>query len=517
MPLGRLASGTVYDSWYFVQYENTLRHAGSRGALRIRLSVRYPSERARLLAYVKPFPDIQPPGATGRGASAVVPFTDKAPWRSAGFAVHGKASREYDPSELKAYLVELTEVLGGPLDVLVGLKHLLFWQASVPLSVVVLVGWQGLVSYPQLVPAALCFSLAMLLQRSLALNGGRDESKGAFGREGENASAISAQPGLLALLAALLFDRSPAPLSVTPIHVQMHAEQEGGWLYDSHDGRGSDSEGEGKADQGAAAGGLKAGLLAAKARRQKKRRKKSLSFKEVLGLSEGGGGLLEAVSGGGGGALAAERKELIRKEQEDDLEEEEKAAIKEKRRSAPSLSVSTALNPMASVLGVVQPMLRDLLCALRGFERVLVWTDRRLTLWLWVGLLALSALLAALALVVPWGLVFTCIFRLVGLLLLGPHMIWVGRWADKKQAASAAKEAAHDEADEEGRKKLLDEVRAEVKAEEDAKEEKEKAQLEKRPQWMKDKHAYLKAKDQDGKALCKYNMLMQMPKVPQHG
>ena len=206
----------------------------------------------------------------------------------------------------------------------------------------------------------------MLLQRSLALNGGRDESKGAFGREGENASAISAQPGLLALLAALLFDRSPAPLSVTPIHVQMHAEQEGGWLYDSHDGRGSDSEGDGKADQGAAAGGLKAGLLAAKATRQKKRRKKSLSFKEVLGLSEGGGGLLEAVSGGGGGALAAERKELIRKEQEDDLEEEEKAAIKEKRRSAPSLSVSTALNPMASVLGVVQPVLRDLLCALRG-------------------------------------------------------------------------------------------------------------------------------------------------------
>ena len=35
---------------------------GTLGALRVRLSVRYPSERARLLAYVKPFPDIQPPG-----------------------------------------------------------------------------------------------------------------------------------------------------------------------------------------------------------------------------------------------------------------------------------------------------------------------------------------------------------------------------------------------------------------------------------------------------------------------
>ena len=56
----------------------------------------------------------------------------------------------------------------------------------------------------------------------------------------------------------------------------------------------------------------------------------------------------------------------------DNLAEEEKSAIKERRRSGPSMSVSsvgTALNPMASVLGVVQPLLRDLLCALRGLER----------------------------------------------------------------------------------------------------------------------------------------------------
>ena len=33
-----------------------------------------------------------------------------------------------------------------------------------------------------------------------------------------------------------------------------------------------------------------------------------------------------------------------------------------------------------------------------------------MTLWLWMGLLALSALLAALALVVPWGLVFMCVY-----------------------------------------------------------------------------------------------------------
>ena len=49
--------------------------------------------------------------------------------------MHGKASREYDPTELKVYLVELTSVLGGPLDVLRGLRRLLFWQVRVRVRV----------------------------------------------------------------------------------------------------------------------------------------------------------------------------------------------------------------------------------------------------------------------------------------------------------------------------------------------------------------------------------------------
>ena len=57
-----------------------------------------------------------------------MPFSGKRPWRSAQLAVHGKASSEYDPVELKAYLVELTSVLGGAVGVLVGVKGLLFWQ-----------------------------------------------------------------------------------------------------------------------------------------------------------------------------------------------------------------------------------------------------------------------------------------------------------------------------------------------------------------------------------------------------
>ena len=101
-------------------------------------------------------------------------------------------------------------MLGGPLDVLRGLRRLLFWQVSVPLSLTLLVGWQWLVSYPHLTPAAICFALAMVLQHSLHLNGERTESKGAFGREGDPASAISAQPGiLLTLTLTLISPRHP--------------------------------------------------------------------------------------------------------------------------------------------------------------------------------------------------------------------------------------------------------------------------------------------------------------------
>ena len=84
VPLGPLVPGTVYDGWYFLQYENVLRHAGTRGALRLRISVTYTSERARLLAYVRAPPDVTLPGAT-----TVVPFASRRLWKSAQLAAHG--------------------------------------------------------------------------------------------------------------------------------------------------------------------------------------------------------------------------------------------------------------------------------------------------------------------------------------------------------------------------------------------------------------------------------------------
>ena len=101
-----------------------LRHAGSRGAIRLRLSVSYTSERARLLAYVFPPADVAPMGAAD---TTVVPFATKRGYRSAQLAAHGRTPLYvYNEEVLKAYIVELTGLLDEALEQLGAVRDLVF-------------------------------------------------------------------------------------------------------------------------------------------------------------------------------------------------------------------------------------------------------------------------------------------------------------------------------------------------------------------------------------------------------
>ena len=82
--------------------------------------------------------------------------------------------------------------------------------------------------------------------------------------------------------------------------------------------------------------------------------------------------------------------------------------------------MSPSLNPLAGVLRSVQPVLGSALRALRATKRLFTWTDRALTLWFLLGLLALSALLAVLGLLIPWAAVLRWSARITGALLPGP-------------------------------------------------------------------------------------------------
>ena len=116
--------------------------------------------------------------------------------------------------------------------------------------------------------------------------------------------------------------------------------------------------------------------------------------------------------------------------------------------------VAAGLNPLAGLLGSVQPVLGRMLRALRSTKRMLIWTDRALTLWLLLvghtglqpragipqtpgrpathtlepsvaqSLLALSSTLALLGLLVPWEPLIRWGARLAGALLRGLYSLW---------------------------------------------------------------------------------------------
>ena len=95
---------------------------------------------------------------------------------------------------------------------------------------------------------------------------------------------------------------------------------------------------------------------------------------------------------------------------------------------------------------------------------------------------------------------------ITGALLLGPHMLFVGRWLDRRALAAAAKEEVFQRADAPERKAMLQAVADEVQAEVDAAKKSRAAALAKRPAWIVAKEAALRQN--------KYNVLLQLPKAP---
>ena len=61
----------------------------------------------------------------------------------------------------------------------------------------------------------------------------------------------------------------------------------------------------------------------------------------------------------------------------------------------------------------------------------------------------------------PWALLFEWLFRLLGVLAFGPHMLWVGRTTRERWAAFCAKSDAFRDGSSAMRREMLDEYRAE--------------------------------------------------------
>lgn len=81
-----------------------------------------------------------------------------------------------------------------------------------------------------------------------------------------------------------------------------------------------------------------------------------------------------------------------------------------------------SLNPLAPYGGLLQQRLGTLLVYVRAIKRLLKWEDSALTLWLAVSCAATSSMLALLPSLISWQ----SQFRLLGLGLFGPHMMYIG-------------------------------------------------------------------------------------------
>ena len=98
---------------------------------------------------------------------------------------------------------------------------------------------------------------------------------------------------------------------------------------------------------------------------------------------------------------------------------------------------------------------------MRAMRRLLNWDDRILTFWAACSLVIATILLA----IIPWAIVIYYSLRLVGVLLFGPHMYFVGKHWQKQTAEEERAEKEFQELSEEGKVELLAEHRARMMAE----------------------------------------------------
>lgn len=124
-----------------------------------------------------------------------------------------------------------------------------------------------------------------------------------------------------------------------------------------------------------------------------------------------------------------------------------------------------SINPLASILGPIQKILIRTNFVLRGVRRVMKWDDPFLTFLLCTVLTAMSILLAwagMIATVIPWGIVLEWIWRIAGVLFLGPHMYWVGVELRAQEAEFNAEAELFATADSKTRKAILAKHRKEL-------------------------------------------------------
>ena len=426
--IATLTPGTVYDVWYPLQRSNLKKHASKRGKLRLRLTITYPDERARMLQYFTMHPERHP--------KYVVSFNSTAALKSAIFAYRGAEyhGRKYRWDVLRSHICELQATV----EALESRAFDLFTWNRPMLSTLALVGWQLLVQFPKYLLAAAPMVFLVSLTLNMILKKPR--------------APIARQPSVCSLMLTLLFNRRAVPLTIEGSSSAADAAAVSTNQLPDYD---SDafSEGDEPTERW-----MSEDMIS----------DTEESLNSMLGISD----LLEAAAALSAGYVRVAIEGLVRSskgkqrsltqekriledratnEIDEEIESEWDKALETEEGRAKRLSTRMLYriaNPLSvglsECLAPLQFRLGGFIKFTRSVHRAFMWEDNIMTLWIYLTLLALTVALVfvgELLSYVPWGWVLQTSMRLLGLALLGPHMYYVGQhlkrqWAEEKALAS---------------------------------------------------------------------------------
>lgn len=409
--LNDLRPSTLYDCNFPLQSGNPLKnHKGGRGLLRLRISVTYRSDQARLGAYLNHTP------------LYCIPFVSDEKRSNSTFAYRGKAERRTFRWEvLTGHINEMREAVLG----VVYVTKAFFFYKSPFLSIFICILWQVAVSHPWVFLGSPPLVIFGCLVRNYLYESA----------DPEVTPLIISKPTVVDVFLSLFGRRIPPLIANARDHE-----------HDDDDVSEGDVDTDEEDDEKAK-------------KRAKKKDKGASSMMPSIDVYEYAKKMSDVVMGSEPG-LDQELTKL-KLEVEEQLEEEWDG-------EANASTEGFGYRPFSSVLGPVQMHLGKVLVYVRMSRRIMGWDDRILSLQLSVALLILAALLIGLGYLlslIPWGWVFHIFWRLFGLAVFGPHMYWVGKHVEGKQAEWKARCARYDGGTDDERDAILAEVREQIEAE----------------------------------------------------
>ena len=433
LELASLIERTVYDCWLPLTCYN-INRPGKVGEIRLRYSVRFISDRRRLLRYVVPL----------SAPTFYIPFVDKEAMDNARFVLLGKkAERGYSSKVLKQYYVEIISAINDSReDLKQSMIALFFWDSpsAAAISLVSLAWWQLLISYPQFVPASVpLFMLVHLLDRYWK----REVSK----------YAIHKQLSFTRLLSMLFLPSAipRGPLCAQPVHKasvdELTAQENSNEWWNTYA-----VTVERKTLEGA-------GL-------SKSQKRKTATPSSLAATLKVAGTAVEETTTEWLASIARQwdddahidhtgpeeiKLSSILDQYALEVAEVQEGSVALRNDQGFQVPTVKSYNPLATYLAPVQYYLGEALIPLRSLRRLMNWHDRILTFWLCCMLFMATIILA----IIPWASVIVVSFRLLGILLFGPHMYFVGRHYQQQVAEDERAEKEFQDLDEDGKVALL--------------------------------------------------------------